>query len=553
MDDLLTRAKDELDRIRTPRHDSARIEHRARTLRRRRVVAATAGTLIVFLGVAVPLAALRHLGVERGPAPAASDEGAWMGIDLPNTDGWFVYRTDPTIIDLTKSPPPSVLASTQALSADPVVDPNGVLKPSLLPDLRSLPGDGIVILASLDLSTEVPVEPNGDFPAATLPVQLSDASVALEYPGQQAPNVPEYLLRVTASGYAIEVRTYFGMLHPDEGQLARAQAELDQLIVQPRPDTVRFDEANGWHVALSDPRRQLPWRTQAWASSTPFAEEDLPTGLDPGFPGDWPQATSKEQGPDDLLVIVSLPLKTQNPFPHLPDFRVLTLPIDLSSEPVQRGPWEGNASDNVAQIGASGVVNGTYLSVQVLFHTGTPDGELIARAQEEVDRLLVPPGPLPTLAIDQSGVRMDLPDGWQGRIFQYTGGSELTLQASTFPVDDLYYGKTGLQGMGPDDIAIILGEDMNSAHSYPQVDFPVVMSASDECIRGATDPESGLQDCEILDDGSEPPLGHTRLVRRFDVGNRSFMLWVEFGTPEVSPDQISIANDVLATLEIEAG
>jgi hypothetical protein len=553
MDDLLTRLKDELDRIAVPRHDPVRIERRARALRRRRTVTATAATLVVILGVVVPLSALRHLGEERTPAPAAGNDQGWVGIDLPPTEGWFVYRTDPTIVDLTTSPPPSVLASTVSIDADPAVDADGTLTLSSFPDLRSLPEDGIVMLSSLDISTESPPEPNANFPAATLPLQLADADVSLAYEGQQDPSVPEYLLRVTAAGYAMEVRTYFGVLHPDEDVVARAQTELDRLIVRPRPDAIGFDEATGWHVALSDPRRQLPWRMQAWASSTPFAEADLPAGLDPGFPGDWPQATDKEQGPDDVLIIASTPLETHNPFPDKPDFQPIVFPIDLSAERVVRGPWEGNPSDDVSQIIVGGIVNNRYLILQVLFHTGTPDDALIARAQEEVDRLVVPPGPPPTLAIDQGGVRMNLPDGWQGRIFQYSGGGELTLQASTRPIDDLYDAHTAWEGMGPDDVVVVLGEDINTSHSYPQVDVPIVVSAADACVRGAiVDETPGFQDCEILDNGSEPPVGHTRLVRRFDVGDRAFTLWVELGTPEAPPDQIATVNDVLSTLEIDA-
>lgn len=553
MDDLLTRVNDELDRIPRPRTDPAKVQRRARTLRRRRTAGATAAVLVVVLGVVVPLSALRHLGGDRSPAPASGDDDAWVGIDVPHTDGWFVYRTDPAIVNLTNPIPPSVLASTVSMDADPAVDANGTLTLSSLPDMRSLPDDGIVMLASLDLSTEVPPEPDATFPAATLPLQLADADVALDYEGQQDPSVPEYLLRATAGGYAMEVRTYFGTPQPDGDVLARAQAELDRLIVRPRPGAAGFDPSPGWHVARSDPRRQLPWSTQGWASSTPFAETDLPEGLDPGFPSDWPQATGEEQGPDDVLIVVREPLETRNPFPDLPDFQPIVFPIDLSVERVVRAPWEGQPSDDVSQIIVGGTVNDRYLILQVLFHTGTPDDELIARAQEEVDRLVVPPGPPPTPLLDGSGVRMDLPDGWQGRIFQYAGGGELTLHASTLPVDDLFHGHTGWEGMGVDDVVIVLGEDVNATtDGFPQVDFPLVVTAADECVRGATVGESGLEDCEILDDGSEPPDGHTRLVHRFDVGARSFMLWVELGTPEASPAQIASVNDVLATLVIDA-
>jgi hypothetical protein len=554
MDDLLTRAKDELDRIPPAPHDPVRVERRARSLQRRRVVMSTAVALVVVLGVVVPLTALRHLGqAERAPAPAAGNDGdVWRGVDFPESEGWFVYRMDPTMRDITNAP--AVWASNVLLADDQSADADGTLRSWSFPDLTSLPPEGVVIVASVSLATEVPPEPNVNFPAATLPLQLSSADIRLEYEGQQDPNVPEYVLWVTAGGYSMDVRTFFGTLHPNEEQLAKAQAELDQLIVQPRPDAIRFDPAPGWHVVTSDPRvTDLPGAPQAWASSTPFAEGDLPPGSwDTSF-GNWPSWTEKQQGPNDLLIVVREPLETSNPFPDNPDFGALTLPIDLSALRVVRAPWEGEPSDDVSQIIARGVVNGRYLVLQVLFNTGTPSRELIARAQVEVNRLVVPPAPPPTLSLDQGGIRMNLPDGWQGRIFQYANGGALTLHASTRPIDDLYDAHTAWNGMGPDDLVVVLGEDTNAttAH-FPQVAFPIVMTAADECVRGATvDQNPSFQDCEILDNGAEPPEGHTRLVRRFDVGERSFMLWVEFGTLDVSPEMLAEANDVLATLEID--
>src|SRR5205823_11692194 len=92
--------------------------------------------------------------------------------------------------------------------------------------VKALPPDGVVAIAS---EGPAGTGPNPNFPPRPLPLQVSDADVRLSWEGQIAPNVPEYVLWRQVDGWNLDVRLYFGTLHPDPATLAAAQEELNRL------------------------------------------------------------------------------------------------------------------------------------------------------------------------------------------------------------------------------------------------------------------------------------------------------------------------------------
>jgi len=97
--------------------------------------------------------------------------------------------------------------------------------------MKSLPPEGIVLVAWIDHPEDAPASPVSDFPARDLPLQLSDAQVQNEWEGQVAPNVPFYWLMATVKDQYVEVRIFFGSQDPSPNTLQAAQDELDRLLV----------------------------------------------------------------------------------------------------------------------------------------------------------------------------------------------------------------------------------------------------------------------------------------------------------------------------------
>jgi hypothetical protein len=70
-------------------------------------------------------------------------------------------------------------------------------------------------------------------------------------------------------------------------------------------------------------------------------------------------------------------------------FPPATWPLRLSAFRIDRG-WEMQAAPNIQHRVQWVVVGGWHLEVRVFFATQHPDEELIAEAQAELDRLLLP-------------------------------------------------------------------------------------------------------------------------------------------------------------------
>jgi hypothetical protein len=296
-----------------------------------------------------------------------------------------------------------------------------------------------------------------------------------------------------------------------------------------------FEPHPGWHVVTTDPSLVDSLGAQAWASNVPFAEGEESVGMINSIDG-WPDKTDEALPPDGIILVANYSIDTRNPLPPGRNFPERALPLTIEDRPSTA--YEGQPPDR-ALAAVNATVNGRYVSVRIVFGTGDPSPELVDKAQEEVGRLMVAPPPETTAALDDFGLRMQLPDTWQGILFRWPVG-EPTLHAATVPITDLYDGSSARDVLGPDDLFLVLSQNYASAVRYEPVSLPVTIRPEDACPT-----------CEILDNGTSPPPGHALFYRSFAVTGRQFDLFVEFGTPTPTGEQLAGANQVLGTLEID--
>jgi hypothetical protein len=91
--------------------------------------------------------------------------------------------------------------------------------------------------------------------------------------------------------------------------------------------------------------------------------------------------------PEGILIWgLSMGRVTADPFPPFPHGR---LPLRLSTFKVEHG-WEGQPARNIEQRMRAISVAGWNLDVRVFFATQRPSKKLVAQAQTELDRLLLP-------------------------------------------------------------------------------------------------------------------------------------------------------------------
>jgi hypothetical protein len=305
-----------------------------------------------------------------------------------------------------------------------------------------------------------------------------------------------------------------------------------------RVGAIGFEPDDGWSMAASDPTSQ-EWPPTVWVTNGPFAERDVRGGhekdgvlrLDVG-----PEATIEELPPRGIVITADILYASRNELPPNETFPSRALPLRLPDSHPETS-WEGyTRGHSLHSIPAA--VNGYWVSVTVRYGTQDPDEAMLAEAQAELARLFVEAAPATTDDIDQFGISSALPAGWHGRLFAWTGGPP-TLELSTLPIERLS-GDTALPNrdrLGALDVSIVLAENDIADLGFPATTLPLSIHEQDRC------------NCEVLDDGSHPPDGHALYHRSFEVGGRSFDLYVEFGS---SPSSVAWdqANQVLATIEI---
>ena len=315
-------------------------------------------------------------------------------------------------------------------------------------------------------------------------------------------------------------------------------AKDDHNTADGRVGAIGFEPATGWNIAANTPASP-DWPPTVWVTNVPFTLADLEgtytkdgvVRMDAG-----PEATLRQLPAHGIVIVADIIYVSRNPLPPNETFPPRVLPLQLPESPPETS-WEGSIGGQSLH-GVVATVNGHWVSVRIRYGTQDPDEAMLAEAQAELARLFVEPAPATTDEIDQFGISSALPAGWHGRLFAWTGGPP-TLELSTLPIERLS-GDTAIPNrdrLGALDVSIVLAENDIADLGFPVTTLPLWIHEQDRC------------DCEVLDDGSRPPDGHALYHRSFEVGGRSFDLYVEFGSSpsSVARDQ---ANQVLATIEI---
>jgi hypothetical protein len=214
----------------------ARDKALAASLRRGRLRFRSPFTLAAALITAVALGAV--VGALATPSGSAADGATGLGF-LPE-QGWSVYQTGTRA---TVARPAYALATNVPLESEDLVD--GRPDPSQLPysTLLTLPPNGVVIVGDFTLLREHSPYTSASFRPRKLPLDLSDAEPDDVFGTQIRPRRPlgQYQLRAAVEGYAVDLRLYFGAARPSEAQLASAQRQLEQLVVEAPPAKPRVD------------------------------------------------------------------------------------------------------------------------------------------------------------------------------------------------------------------------------------------------------------------------------------------------------------------------
>jgi hypothetical protein len=165
---------------------------------------------------------------------------------------------------------------------------------------------------------------------------------------------------------------------PDSDQVRVVTAAVSSPVLA-------FAPAEGWNTVTTSigPFPPDTYEVQvAWAANVAFAGGDVGQN--------FPSETLQNLPTDGIAFEATLADSVATP----DAFPVRELPLDLSS-----GPFfdqnHAQPARNVSQIHLHARVNDHYVAVRVYFGTTSPSEEILAEAQAELDRLLVP---------DESGV-----------------------------------------------------------------------------------------------------------------------------------------------------
>ncbi|MGH2681608.1 MAG: hypothetical protein ACRDIX_00050 [Actinomycetota bacterium] len=149
--------------------------------------------------------------------------------------------------------------------------------------------------------------------------------------------------------------------------------------------------------------------------------------------------------------------------------------------------------------------------------------------------------------VEGYGIRLDLPDGWEGQVVGPLGtdfGPILTAANRPLVADDdfatqtrrrLAAGEVGLVLIDYTEVRARLGHDPGDGGEFLPAELPISVRPGD---------------FQQSFEGVDP--SHHFARRTFTVSGRSFDLWVDFGSRPAPEDVLGHVNEVLATLRIDA-
>jgi hypothetical protein len=408
-DEMLDRAKRAFETIAPPPTDRARVERRARVLRRRRTATTASVAVVVALGIVVPLGALLSLRGGPGPAPADTEAPPSPTLGFEPATGWNVVTTDPSLgssIGWQAWVANVPFAEGDAAPTEPEnTYPGGF--PTRTQD--SLPPDGILLVAADQIQTENTLPASSDFPAATLPLSITQPP-STQFEGQP-PNRAMTVVTAMVNGRYVDVRIIFGTADPSRSSIAEAQDELDRLTVAPTTQTTPQLDQFGVSMQLPDAwdgvlYREVGFVPELIASTRPIT--DLYDG----------SSIWRSMGPSDVVVILA-----ENDYASI-HYEDVATPISIS--PGDACPTCEIMDDGTSPPSGNALyyrgfaLNGREFDLYVEFGTA-PDAAQLASVNDTLNTLEIqppttPPPPSPSPSPFPPGppasVHADLPVGW---------------------------------------------------------------------------------------------------------------------------------------------
>jgi hypothetical protein len=323
-------------------------------------------------------------------------------------------------------------------------------------------------------------------------------------------------------------------------KLAGLRDDADLGATDDHVGAIGFESADGWSMAASDPASP-EWPPSVWVTNGPFAAADLRNAHEEGGVLRFdvgPEATVEQLPADGILIVADVVYVSRNPLPTNDSFPPAELPLRLPASPPET-QWEGVTRDHSLH-SIVGEVNGRWVSVRIEYGRPSPDQAMLLEAQRELERLFVEPAPAAIENIDQFGISMVVPEGWDGRLFAWTSGPP-TLELSTVPLAQPS-GDPAIPNrdrLGTQDVSVILAENDVVGLGFEPTELPIEIREQDRC-----------DGCEVLDDGTSPPESHTLFHRSFEIAGRSFDLYVEFGSSPPPAAMWDAVDDALAGIEI---
>jgi hypothetical protein len=299
---------------------------------------------------------------------------------------------------------------------------------------------------------------------------------------------------------------------------------------------IRFDPLDGWNTAVMSSPMFDPY-----TSATAAVISNVPLTPDPDsiYPPGLSNRQLDQLPADGIAIDAEQVLFTRNPIPVGSGYQPLTLPLALSDADVSHGGGEGLARQDLTSYYQNGLVNGRPIVVHAWFGTAHPGVELVRQAQAALEQLVVLPAAPPTAALNDVGVSMQLPGGWDGLLYSYGDGDANLVASTTGPVG--FDWERPRAALGPSDIAIVMQESpaLVEIEGWAPLQGPLAIGPYNLC-----------DGCELLDDGRPPESGHVLYLDTFTTGGRAFAVYVEFGSAPVQAD-LDRANAVLGTLVFE--
>jgi hypothetical protein len=393
----------------SPTPDLRRVVRRARVLRVRRAVAAIAVGAVAATGIALPLSQLSELGDGKRPA---GENGEVLRFEAG--PGWHVavFRGS------DRGALPSAWAATVPFAPEDLAE-DSLTYGYPYATAESLPENGVLLVASVEVMTRNPLPAAVGYPEARL--VLGDPES--EYEGQR-PGTSLAFASATVHGRFVNVTALFGTERPSRLLLSYANDQLGRLIVTPPPPPVRdlddfgirMQVPDDWHGWLFS-RGGIP---QLHAGTLPTTDLYDGTSVRP------------QMGRDDVFVVMVQSDAVQD------RFEPVNLPISLRREDEcptceilddGRGPPAdhtlfartfsiGNRPFWLyAEFGTSEVTEAELQALNDTLGTLRIDATgALEPSDPGATPTVLPPGPsltaTETTPFEYLGVRIDVPAGW---------------------------------------------------------------------------------------------------------------------------------------------